>query len=479
MFDEPYRPQFHFTPPQGKINDPNGLCYFNGEWHLFYQLIDPSLGLGSGLVWGHAVSRDLLHWQHLTPAIVPDRHGVIWSGSAVVDHHDTSGLFGGKGGMVCLFTYFDPADGYQCQGLAHSADGRTFTTLDRPVIGKWKDIPSQKDDKDFRDPKIFWHAPTARWIMAVAGGRLRIYSSKNLRDWQFESMVEEINTECPDLMQMPIDGDAGNTTWLLSGGGRWYQLGDFDGKRFTPSTPRIPTDYGPDYYATQTWDNAPGRYRQAISWLFNWQYETGNPHPFPTSPWERGLLTAPVRWSLRTTIDGVRLFQTPDPRLKLLRQNLYVSRNCILAPGDPNPLVTGIGKTFDFSVTFSTSNRLVLSLPAERPQYVIEYDAERKELALDRTKSGITTPENFSKRYTMPLPPREDGTVMLRVLIDHCSIEILAGRGEKTMTAIVFPDPQRGGMTLEAIDGPCQIHSLRLHAMKSAVLAPIPVGEAR
>ena len=175
--------------------------------------------------WGHAVSRDLLHWQHRLPAIMPDELGAAWSGSAVVDQHDTSGFFGGKPGLVCIYTYYSPADdGRQSQGMAYSADGVTFTKYAKnPIIPQLRYQPGQPDDHDFRDPKVFWHEPTKRWIMVVAGGTLRFYSSPNLRDWTFESINSDIHTECPDFFPLPLDGDPTQTRWVLSGGGNWYR----------------------------------------------------------------------------------------------------------------------------------------------------------------------------------------------------------------------------------------------------------------
>jgi len=175
-----FAPGYHFIPVRGWINDPNGPVHFNGQWHLFYQYYEPSMI--DGMQWGHAVSDDLAVWSHLEPAIRPDALGQIWSGSAVVDHGDTCGLFGGKPGLVCLFTYWDKSDFRQCQGMAYSADGLTFHTYDgNPVVPQLRRLPGHPDDKDFRDPKVFRHVKTGRWIMAVAGGKLRIFSSADLR----------------------------------------------------------------------------------------------------------------------------------------------------------------------------------------------------------------------------------------------------------------------------------------------------------
>jgi fructan beta-fructosidase len=472
MPSEPYRPQFHFTPADGWINDPNGLVYFRSEWHLFYQYFQA--GMTGGMRWGHAVSDDLMHWAHLPVAISPDRFGDIWSGSAVVDHHDTSGLFGGKPGIVCLFTYWDPSDGRQSQGLAFSGDGRSFRFHDgNPVIPKLRDVPGQPDDNDFRDPKVFWHAATGRWVMAVAGGKLRIFSSANLIDWRFESIADEINTECPDLFPLPIDGDESRIAWVLSGGGRWYQIGDFDGGRFHPTSLRITMNSGPDFYATQTWSDSPDG-RIAISWLHAWNYESNISNSkirnaFPTSPWSGGSLTFADVLTLRTTAEGVRLFQTPIPRLQLLGEPLLLLANLILRPRDANPLAAIGGKAFDVQLVFRPAGRLALRLPASAPEYAIIYDAEPGMLSIDRTNARAQAPASFRQRYDAPMAARKDGTISLRLLIDHSSVEIYINDGAATMSAFILPDPNEKGVIIESELAEIEIIELRVDRVRSTI----------
>ena len=270
-YSEPYRPQYHYTPVEGWTNDPNGLTFFNGEWYLFAQHTGT---FSQQQAWGQAVSTDLLHWKHLPIAIWPDEHGAIWSGSAVIDEHDTSGFFDGKAGMVCIFTYFDPSRMAANRRASPTVPMADISPLMRknPVIPQLRYQEGQPDDKDFRDPKVFWHEPTKRWIMVVAGGTLRFYSSPNLRDWTFESINSDIHTECPDFFPMAIDGDAAQTKWVLSGGGRWYRTGSFNGHKFTPDSGEIRFNYGPDAYASQSWDSAPDGRRLMISWMYNFSY---------------------------------------------------------------------------------------------------------------------------------------------------------------------------------------------------------------
>lgn len=466
---EPYRPCFHFTPRSGWMNDPNGLVYFNGWWHMFYQYFNHEEI--DGMQWGHAVSRDLIQWEHLPPAIPPDCIGHIWSGSAVVDHKDSSGLFGGKAGLVCLFTYWNPADHRQCQGMAFSADGRNFTTYNRnPVIPELRHLPGHGDDKDFRDPKVFWHEPTGRWIMVAAGGKLRIFSSKNLIDWKFESVNEPIWTECPDLFELPVDGDMAGGRWVLSGGGRWYMLGWFDGRQFTPESEALTMAYGPDCYAAQTWSDAPDGRRIGIAWLNRWAYECGaQPGPrienkFPTS-WAGGCMTMPYELTLRTTGDGVRLFQLPVREFDAIGRQ-KTARQVDIKPGQAvslPPLSQGV---IDMDVTLrsdkGSAGIFELGIPSgDGGQFTLSADAGRGQLNLDRSKAGYGSIPKFAERYEAPLPLQPDSSVKLRIIIDRCSIEIFAGDGLVQFSAIILPDAKAGISLKSQCPASCRHFSFR------------------
>ncbi|NLF39744.1 glycoside hydrolase family 32 protein [bacterium] len=463
-----FRPRYHFTPEHGWMNDPNGLVHFNGEWHLFYQYYEPRDV--DGMQWGHAVSRDLVRWEHLPAAIAPDEHGQIWSGSAVVDHRDTSGLFGGKPGMVCIYTYWDKADHRQSQGMAYSADGRTFRKYaGNPLIPQLRHLPGQPDDKDFRDPKVFWDAKRGRWAMAVAGGTLRIFSSPNLRDWRFESVDEALVTECPDLFELPVDGDAGNTRWVLSGGGRWYMLGRFDGVRFTSGSERLVMGHGPDFYASQSWGNSPDGRRVMISWLFNWSYGCGAAagairNCFPTAPFSGGCMTVPYEVTLRTTPDGVRLVQQPVDELASLRGDTDARENLALRPGDAVRLAAHHGNALDIDMEIEPrgAHRIVLRFPpGGAPDCAAGYDAAKRVLFIDRRGSGVAAPESFPRLFEAPLPMRADGSVAMRFLLDACSIELFGNRGFAAMSAFVLPDPKRQGIELYAEGGEAFVRHVR------------------
>ncbi|MGE5557332.1 MAG: glycoside hydrolase family 32 protein [Bacillota bacterium] len=466
---EPYRPLYHFTPPHGWINDPNGLVCFRDQWHLFYQYYES--GQVDGMQWGHAVSSDLIRWKHLPPAIGPDQHGQIWSGSAVVDHSDTSGLFHGQAGMVCFFTYWNSSDNMQCQGMAYSPDGFTFYKFSgNPVIPYLPD-----GEKEFRDPKVFWHTRSRRWIMAVAGGKLRVYSSSNLLDWQFENINEGLETECPDLFELPVDGGKSEHKWILSGGGRWYMIGDFDGKCFIPRSERLPMNHGPDFYATQSWSDAPGGRRITISWLFNWIYKSRPVHgriqnSFPTQPWSGGCLTVPCELSLRTTSEGLRLVQHPAPELERFRAPLCDIKNLLIKPGSVNPLDGVRGKALDIELVVQSPLRSFwnLRIPANSDRfYTVGFDAEKKSLFLDRTSGGFEAAPSFAERYEAPLPIRPDGSVSLRILTDGCSIEVFDETGLVTMSAFILPDPAADDIVFESSGSDVAIRRLAVYALQT------------
>lgn len=276
---EPFRPGYHFTPPYGWMNDPNGMVCKEGEWHLFYQY-NPYGSMWGNMHWGHAVSRDLTHWTHLPVALEPDALGTVFSGSCVVDRDNTAGF--GPGALVALYT---SAGEHQSQSLAYSTDnGRTFTGYPlNPVI---------VSDKECRDPNLFWDAGRNRWVLILAAAlerELWIYTSPDLKEWTRRSVfggygAREGVWECPDLLELPVRG-TGEKKWVLicnlnPGGPRGnsatqYFVGDFDGEEFrcdsSPETVRW-MDYGMDHYAAVSWSNAPEGRHTVIAWMSNWQY---------------------------------------------------------------------------------------------------------------------------------------------------------------------------------------------------------------
>jgi fructan beta-fructosidase len=482
MLDDRYRPRFHFTPPAGWMNDPNGLVYFQGEYHLFYQHLSP-------LHWGHAVSVDLVHWTHLPIALYPDDLGDIWSGSVVVDAADSSGFFGGQPGLVAIFTHHNaqsaPA-GPQMQSIAYSHDrGRTWTKyVHNPVI-------PNPGVADFRDPKVFWHGPSGRWVMVVTfnGDRVRFYTSPDLKGWTLASEygvgqgAHDGVWECPDLFELPVEGEEGRTRWVLHvsllrrgrGGATprsemQYFVGDFDGTTFineNPAGEALWSDYGRDNYAAVTWSDVPradGR-RLAIGWMNNWTYA----RRVPTNPWQ-GAMTIPRRLHLRQRPEGPRLAQTPIVELQCLRGQALHHVNRQIAPDDPLR-VAGIGDAVEVRATFEleTATECGLRIRTDPAQFTaVAYDAGNALLLVDRTYSGQTAfSPAFSGRQRAPLAPVQ-GRVALHIFADRSSIEVFGNDGEVVVTSLIFPDSAGADLDLEvyATNGAARLVSLDVIALQ-------------
>lgn len=309
LYKEKNRPQFHFTTRRGWINDPNGLVYHNGEYHLYYQH-NPYEKEWGNMHWGHAVSKDLIHWEELNDALYPDHLGTMFSGSAVIDYNNTAGFNKGKSpAMVAAFT----ADTHerQVQGIAYSLDnGRTFTKYDgNPVI----DSKEIWNSKDTRDPKVFWYEPTKHWVMVLneRDGH-SIYTSSNLKEWKYESHVTGF-WECPELFELPVDGDKNNTKWVMYGASGTYMLGSFDGKVFTPEAGKYFYGFG-TIYAAQTITNIPASDGRRIQ--IGWGRVSHPGMPF------NGMMLLPTELTLKTTKEGVRLINTPVRETEHLFQPL-------------------------------------------------------------------------------------------------------------------------------------------------------------
>ncbi len=497
LYREPFRPQYHFTPLQQWMNDPNGMVYYQGEYHLFYQYY-PHGNTWGPMHWGHAVSRDLVHWEHLPIALFPDRHGMIFSGSAVVDWQNTSG-FGSDGEppLVAIYTYHDSLGknlgrtDFQSQAIAYSSDrGRSWTKYaDNPVL-------ENQGDADFRDPKVFWYAPTSRWIMALAvRNRVSFYSSPNLKDWTFESdFGEQWGShagvwECPDLFALPITGEAQSkyvlVTSVLPGGpnggsATQYFVGEFDGKQFTldedlqstlqviPGKNRaLWLDFGTDNYAGVTWSGLPGEpaRRVFIGWMSNWLYAT----EVPTERW-RSAMTLPRALSLHRTALGLRLHASPVGELEALRtasrslEDMRVEQALDLSAelgGKPGQMEIEI--TMDTRDSEAVRLRLSNS-DDERLDFTI--DRNRRVYTLDRTAAGRSGfSESFATVQAAPIAGSLD-ELSLRLFLDQSSVEIFINEGETVMTALVFPNSPYSQVTLTS-DGPVNIRRASIHELKS------------
>ena len=451
QFNEPYRPQFHFTPEKNWMNDPNGMVYYDGEYHLFYQH-NPFGPKWGHMSWGHAVSNDLVHWEHLPVALYEEDGVMIFSGSAVVDHNNTSG-FGSVGNPPMVAIYTGHTEENQSQHIAYSTDrGRTWTKYaNNPVI----DLGM----KDFRDPKVFWHEDTGKWIMVVALPReykLHFYGSDNLIDWDFLSEFGPAGAttgiwECPDLFELPIEGGNGATRWLLDvnigsgaaagGSGGQYFIGTFDGVEFVNDNPDdqiMWIDYGADYYAAVSWADIPeedGR-RILLGWMNNWQYA----NDIPTDPW-RSAQSLPRTLSLRETPQGLRLVQRAVTELEQLRQtspvtlsNLDVSDEIILEGIDD--------ELIELHATFDVKDASELGFTfhhSEGQKTVVGYNVSEQRIYIDRTNAGnVDFHQDFSGVHGAPLA-LENGRLEMKVWLDRSSIEVLAGDGLVAITDRIFP----------------------------------------
>lgn len=419
---EHFRPKYHHTPKYGWMNDPNGMFYKDGVWHLAFQW-NPYGSQWENMTWGASTSRDLIHWDAQPAAIEADGLGTIFSGSCVVDKENTAGF--GKGAIIAYYTSAGEA---QTQSMAYSTDGgKTFKKYSgNPVLVS--SVP------DFRDPHLFWHAETQRWIMLLAVGQeMQIYSSANLKQWTMESRfgAEYGNHggvwECPDLFRLPVRG-TGQQKWVLvcninpggpfGGSATQYFVGNFDGHKFTcDSRPEVTKwmDYGKDHYATVTFDNAPDNRRVAIAWMSNWQYA----NEVPTKQFRSANA---IPRDLDLFIDGTETYcgVMPSPEMLTLR-------------GKPSKQLTD---ACEVVVTLKGSTEITLQ-NAKGEKVVMRYDAQKQTFSMDRTKSGDTS---FSEHFPCTtVAPTHGQMKQLRLFIDRSSLEAFDGDGKMAMTNLVFP----------------------------------------
>ena len=306
LYKETNRPQIHYTQRRGWNNDPNGLIYYEGEYHLFYQHNPYERDWGN-MHWGHAVSKDLIHWEELPIALFPDEHGTMFSGSAVIDYKNTAGFNKGNiPAMVAVYTADSPEKQVQC--IAYSLDkGRTWTKYDgNPVV----DSKAKWNSHDTRDPKVFWYEPTGKWVMVLneRDGH-SIYNSDDLKHWTFESHITGF-WECPELFELPVDGVTGNKKWVMYGASGTYMIGSFDGRTFVPESGKYYYSTG-TIYAAQTFTNIPSGDGRRIQ--IGWGRISHPGMPF------NGTMLLPTVLSLRTTKDGIRLFSEPIKELEALQ----------------------------------------------------------------------------------------------------------------------------------------------------------------
>jgi fructan beta-fructosidase len=476
--DESYRPQFHFTPPSQWMNDPNGLVYYAGEYHIFYQY-NPEDTIWGPMHWGHAVSRDLINWQHLPVALYPDENGTIFSGSAVVDWRNTAGF--GNEALVAVFTH--DQNGRQSQSLAYSTDkGRTWTKYaGNPVLQPPKNI------RNFRDPKVFWYGEpeTGHWVMAVTGGNVILFfTSPDLKTWEstggfgFGYGSTTGVWETPDLFPLPIDGGS-ERRWVLTvgvgdggpagGTGTQYFIGSFDGKTFTSDNPKDTTlwaDFGADFYAAQSWSDAPDGRRVWLGWMNNWRYAAS----IPTSTW-RGAFTIPRDLSLKTTLDGIRLIQQLIPEFYILQGEQQVWKNQRITRARQYPLPASRLEIFaEFQIIPNMlANRLGLRLITDNAEATtIGYTTKSQTLYIDRSEcrdSGLNPA--FAGVHMAQLAPEND-VIRLHILIDQSSVEVFANDGQLVLTDQLFPCTANSYLEIFSDGGEATLNALEIHKLQPA-----------
>lgn len=496
-YAEQHRPQFHFSPPSMWMNDPNGMVFHDGEYHLFYQYY-PEDTVWGPMHWGHAVSGDLVHWEHLPIALYPDRLGYIFSGSAVFDRRNTSGFGSAESPpLVAVFTYHNPelarAGGrnHEYQGIAWSTDrGRSWTKYPgNPVL------PNTRGLQDFRDPKVFWHEATERWVMALsATDHVQFWASQDLKDWNFlSSFGHEWGAhggvwECPDLIEMPVAG-TDETRWVLilnlnpggpqGGSGTQYFVGDFDGRQFSlePSFAEalgdegaVWLDAGRDNYAGVTWSGVPASDGRTlfIGWMSNWDYA----QQVPTHPW-RSAMTLPRELTLHRTRKGFRVFSRPIEELQVLRtaqssvvpQTVAVGVPAVLAPGFPVSL-SEVVLEFELPETGAPDFGIELANGVGE-RYRFGLDAATGQFYSDRTRAGDGSfADSFAGVHRSGRLSGER-VVRLHLFIDVASIEAFADDGANVMTDTVFPSQAFSAISVYSTRAPVKLRGGVIHRLRS------------
>ncbi len=483
LYKEKYRPQYHFSPKKNWANDPNGLVYYQGEYHLFYQH-NPVDVVWGPMHWGHAVSKDLLYWEHLPIALKPDdKLGVIYSGSAVVDKNDSTGFFKGNSGLVAIYTSrLKTEEGsLQQQSIAYSKDnGRSWIKyINNPVIKNY-------GVADFRDPKVFMHSETGKWVMVVAcGDRVRFYNSSDLKEWNYLSEFGSgIGShggvwECPDLIKLPVDSDKdGNTgkskkkKWLLqvgdTNGGEagvsvQYFVGEFDGEKFSSDYEKsFLVDYGQDLYSLQSWSNLPEGRNIWLGWMNNIGYQ----NIIPTTGW-RGMMSIPREIKLREGKEGITLIQKPVKELKKLREKIYQKNNYNLFD---TFTIDCKEQSYEIKaeIDINDAEKFAFALHKSGDQEsLIIFNLKDDNIFINLSNSGNTT---FSDNYLLnkKIEKKIKGKKLkINIFVDRSSIEIFLNDGEVVATNLVFPELKQTEIQLSVKGGSIKVDYLTIYKLSS------------
>ena len=493
---EKFRPVYHHTPLYGWMNDANGLVYKDGEYHLYFQY-NPYGSKWGNMHWGHSVSKDLMHWEYLEPAIARDTLGHIFSGSSIVDQENVAGY--GVGSILVFYTSASDKNG-QIQCLAFSKDnGRTFTKYEKnPILCPADGL------RDFRDPKVFRYEPEDKWVMIVSADKeMRFYDSKNLKDWNYMSSfgegygVQPCQFECPDMVELPVDGDLNRKKWALivnvnpgcyfGGSATQYFTGDFDGKKFSCDSQSNVTkwlDWGKDHYATVCFSNT-GERTIAVPWMSNWQYC----NIVPTKQF-RSANALPRELSLYTQDGEIYLSAAPVPEIKTLRkEKKEIPAFTVANDYHIDSLLADNDGAYELAleITVGEAEIMGLSLFNDKGEKVdIYFNLPEKRLVMDRTKSGIvdfgkksvpheievhdrrkTTSINYIDDFALATwaPIKKENKYTLDVFVDKCSVEIFLNGGKVAMTNLIFPSEPYNRMCFYSKGGSFQVDSFNAYRL--------------
>ena len=493
-----YRPVYHHTPLYGWMNDANGLVYKDGEYHLYFQY-NPYGSKWGNMHWGHSVSKDLIHWDHLDPAIARDTLGHIFSGSTVIDKNNSAGY--GKDAMIAFYTSASDEHG-QIQCMAYSTDnGRTYTKYEKnPILTPFDGL------KDFRDPKVFWYEPAQKWYMIVSADKnMRFYSSTDLKNWEYLSQfgegygVQPNQFECPDFIQLPVDGDKNKMKWVMivninpgcpfGGSATEYFVGDFDGKEFHCDTDKSVTkwlDFGKDHYATVCFSNLDERV-VAVPWMSNWQYANVTP-----IRQYRGANALPRELSLYTKDGEIYMAANAVKETEGLRKGTaYVNDFVMTDEHLVSPLATGQEGAceLEMDITPNKAQTVGFQLMNDKGEKTDIYlDLKAGRLVMDRTQSGLvafgeksephaketddhrkTESVNYVNDFALgtwaPLSLCEGKTYHLNVFVDKCSVEIFVDGGRIAMTNLVFPTVPYNALRFYTQGGEAEVKNLKVHQL--------------
>lgn len=493
-----YRPEYHHTPLYGWMNDANGLVYKDGEYHLYFQY-NPYGSKWGNMHWGHSVSKDLVHWEHLDPAIARDTLGHIFSGSTVIDKNNSAGY--GKDAMIAFYTSASDEHG-QIQCMAYSNDnGRTYTKYEKnPILTPFDGL------KDFRDPKVFWYEPAQKWYMIVSADKnMRFYSSTDLKQWEYLSQfgegygVQPNQFECPDFIQLPVDGNKDNMKWVMivninpgcpfGGSATEYFIGDFDGKEFKCDTDKSVTkwlDFGKDHYATVCFSNTGDRII-AVPWMSNWQYANVTP-----IRQYRGANALPRELSLYTKNGEIYMAANVVKETEALRKS---TRNVESLSVEGETVIDSItdglnsGVELEMDIVPGKAQTVgfdIMNAKGEKTKIYLDLKSGRA--VMDRTESGLIAfgekaephfKENHDRRKTesinyindfalgtwAPLSLCEGKSYHLNVFVDKCSVELFVDGGRIAMTNLVFPTEVYNSLRFYTEGGKAEVKNLSIHKL--------------